>query len=186
MSELRKTPLAEVRWCKLLGDATPGFDRSKPPIWSVEMLFSLKNSEHQEFLDSLEQIYTEEHGKSSRKSQHYLAMKPDPDNKEQVVVSFKLKQFSRKDGSTSEGPTIIDSSRNPWGTKLIGNGSKMIIAFDVYAWSGEAGAGITLQPQMGMVVDLVEYAGKKKATIEDFDPVPGGYVETEVDELVPF
>ena len=180
------TPLAPVKWCKLIGPPVPGFNKTKLE-WSVCMVFSLDNKEHSDFLDSLETIYREEHGKSARKHQHYLPVKPDKDNAGQAIVTFKIQQFTRRDGTTSEPPTIIDSNRNAWGNKLIGNGSKMKLQFDVYAWTGEAGCGITLQPLVGMVVDLVEYVEKERGSVEDFDPVPGGYVGgVASDEEIPF
>jgi len=185
-AEYIKTPLVEVRWCKLVGEPHPAYDRSKPDEWSVDVVLDQRNPEHQTFIESLEQAYVEEHGKSSKRSQYYLPLKPDKDDKNLMILSMKSRCFVRKDGTKSPGPTIIDSNRNPWGGKMIGNGSKMIIAFDWYVWSGTAGNGLTPQPQMAMVVDLVEYESKPKITVDDFEPVPGGYVETQVDELVPF
>ena len=183
MSDLLKTPLAEVRWCKLVGDPHPAYDATKPPEWSVDVVLDSKNPEHQDFIDSLEEHYLQEHGKKSKKSQYYLPIAPDKDNPDLMLFKMKTKCFTRKDGTSSEGPTIIDSNRNPWNGKLIGNGSKMIVAFDWYAWSGAAGCGLTAQPHMAMVVDLVEYNAGPKASIEDFDPIPGGYVETAEEEL---
>ena len=47
----------------------------------------------------------------------------------------------------SEGPVVFDSNNNPWNPqKMIGNGSKIIVAFDIYAWKGNTGAGMTFNP----------------------------------------
>jgi len=70
----------------------------------------------------------------------------------------------------------MDSRQNPWDrSKLIGNGSKIIVAFNVYAWGKgrPGGVGITLQPRKVMGVDLVEYANKNE---DVFGVVEGGYV----------
>lgn len=183
MGQLLKTPLAEVRWCKLLGDARANkFDPSKRPEWSVEMVLDNDNKTHMQWVEEMEGQYDTIHGQA-RKHQHWLPIKPDKEEpRKKTVVRFKVPQFVFKDGRVSEGPTLFDSNKNPWpADKEIGNGSKLIIAFDIYGWSGNTGAGMTFQPRMAQVVDYLPYEGGKKTGVEAFDVVPGGYVEENPD-----
>ena len=47
MSELFSTPIAEVRWCKMLGDAEENkFEPTKNPTWSCELILDPKDPEH--------------------------------------------------------------------------------------------------------------------------------------------
>lgn len=178
MAELLKTPLAEVRWCKLVGDARPNkFDPSKPPGWSVEIVLDNDNKTHMAWVEAMEAKYEELHGEL-KKNANWLPISPDKDEpRKRTVAKFKVPQFTRKDGSVSEGPTLFDAKRNPWPhDQLIGNGSKMIIAFDIYAWKGPTGGGMTFQPRMAQVVDLIPYEAKEQPTATNtFDEVPGGY-----------
>ena len=73
------------------------------------------------------------------------------------MVRFKVPQFKRRDGSLSEGPRIVDARKQPWDGAAIGNGSNVIVAFDIYAWDGENGCGMTFQPRAIQVVEFVPY-----------------------------
>lgn len=174
--ELLKTPLAEVRWAKLLAPQKQ-YDETKPLAWSCELLLSAGSRETQKFLLDMEDQFSVVHPGNVKKSVHAFPWGPDKENKDITVVRFKLPQFTRRDGTTSEGPVLYDSRKNPWDGKEIGNGSKVIIGFDVYAWSGAAGAGMTFQPRAVQVVDLVEF--KRVDPGEAFGVVEGGYVTSD-------
>lgn len=181
MSALLKTPLVEVRWCKLTGDARPNkFDPSKRPEWSVEIVLDNDNKGHMAWVEEMEGLYDKFHG-DKRKHASWLPIKPDKEEpRKKTVARFKLPQFDRRDGGKSEGPTLFDSNKSPWPLgKEIGNGSKMIIGFDIYAWSGSTGAGLTFQPRAAQVVELVEYTAKNANPDEAFEVVNGGYVAEE-------
>ena len=53
------------------------------------------------------------------------------DDGKSTLWTFKLKRFTRKrDGGFTSGPLVVDSHNNLWNHDfLIGNGSKMIIAY---------------------------------------------------------
>lgn len=179
MAELLKTPLAEVRWCKLVGPARENkFDPSKPPAWTVEIVLDNDNKTHMAWVEEMEGKYEELHGPDLKKNANWLPIGPDKEEpRKRTVVKFKVPQFTRKDGTTSEGPTLFDSKRNPWpDNQMIGNGSKLIIAFDIYAWKSPSGGGMTFQPRMAQVVDLIPYEAKEQATSTNvFEEVAGGY-----------
>ena len=186
--ELLASPLAECRWCKILGEAEPNrFEPTKNPTWSIEILLDNGNKEHESFIGSLEKLFLEEHGKSAKKSNNWLACGPDKEDPEKTGVKFKVPCFTRKNGTRSQGPVVFDSQREHWpSSNLSGNGSKVIIAFDIYAWKGPSGAGITLQPKMMQVIELVEYSGGDSPEVDAvFEKIQGGYTLKD-DPEVPF
>ena len=179
--ELIKTPLVEVRWCKLLGAPKANkFDPGKNPEWSVEALLNHDDKTHMAFVEAMEEKFDELHP-GKKKHTSWLPIKPDKDKpREMSVCRLKIPQFTYRDGNTSEGPTVFDSRKNPWNQeKQIGNGSKMIIAFDIYAWESGQGAGLTFQPRMAQVVDLIEYAGKPDVD-SALEVIEGGYIDPDM------
>ncbi len=185
--ELIKTPVGAVRWFKLTGDARPNkFDPTKPPSWSTDLILDNNNEEHQAFLLHMEEQFVSLHGATKRHNKAFpWGPLEDKDRDGKVtkdetstVIRFKASQFTRNDGGTSEGPRIMDSGKHPWDhSKELANGSKVIIAFTIYAWQSPTGAGISLDPKAVMVVDYIPF---NRANAEDlFDAVPGGYVAQE-------
>lgn len=175
--ELLKTPIAEVRWCKLVGPARDNkFDPSKPPSWSTDMVLDNSDRTHMAWLQEMEDQYKLVHGEQRASSKAFPWAEGKDDDKGKTIVKFKLPEFTRKDGTKSEGPTIFDSAKNPWDpTKEIGNGSKICIAFDIYGWSSPSGCGMTFQPKFAQVVELVEFSRANPEAM--FDVVPGGFVD---------
>jgi hypothetical protein len=174
--DILKTPLAEVRWCKLVGPARPNkFDTSKPDSWSTDLVLDSQDKDHMAWLMEMEAQYAAIHGEARMSSKAYPWSEGAGDDAGKIIVKFKLPEFTRKDGTKSEGPTLFDAARNPWDhNKLIGNGSKLIIAFDIYGWKSPSGCGLTFQPRFAQVVELVEYVEKASAE-QLFGIVPGGY-----------
>lgn len=185
--ELIKTPLGEVRWCKLLGEARENYDKNGFE-WTAEMLLDGQDKNVIEFTMMMEQKFHELHGTQAKKNTYWFNCLPDKEDSSKLVLKFKLPCFVQKDGSKSEGPIVMDSRRAPWPTNTeIGNGSKVIIAFSIYPWSNKAGAGMTLQPIKMQVVDLVEYSGGSSFPKDEevFEVIPTGYSVSEK-EQVPF
>jgi hypothetical protein len=181
--ELLKTPLAEVRWCKLVGNARPNtFDPSKPDSWSTDLLLDNANKDHAGWLLQMEGLYATHHGDAKMSNNAFPWKDGTGEDAGKTIVKFKLPEFTRRDGTKSEGPTLFDAAKNPWDPKKeIGNGSKLILAFDIYAWKSPTGHGLSFQPRFAQVVEWIEYVGKAEA---DFDVVPGGFVD--VDQAIPF
>ena len=169
-SELLKTPIVEVRWCKLLGEARPNkFEPTKPPTWGIEILLENDNPEHMSWCESIEAQFDVVHP-GEKKSAYWLPIKPDKEQpRKRQSCRFKLTEFTFKDGNKSEGPVVYDEKGRYWPEeKLIGNGSKMRIGFDIYAWKGPSGAGMTLQPKGAQVVEWLAAPDKKATTASDF------------------
>ena len=154
-----RTPVVEVQWCKLLGEPRINkFEPKKPPTWSIEIVLDNSNPEHMDWVETIENKY-DELLPGKKKSAHWCPVKPHKDEpRKKMTCRFKLPQFTFKDGNTSEGPTVFNKDGSLWPEKqLIGNGSKMRIGFDIWAWGGESttGAGLTLQCRAAQVVEWI-------------------------------
>ena len=163
--DLFRTPLAEVRWAHLISPRQQ-LDKSKPLAWTCDLLLANNDEEARSFLLAMEDQFIALHGSRRRRAEKGFPWKEDKDRpRELTVVRFKLPQFQRRDGSLSQGPRIVDAKKQAWDGRAIGNGSKLILAFDIYDWEGENGCGITFQPRAVQVVHLVPY--------EQLDPTDG-------------
>jgi hypothetical protein len=173
--DIFRTPLAEVRWAHLI---TPRhqLDKSKPKAWTADLLLPNSDEKAQSFLLAMEDQFIALHGSRKRRAEKGFPWKPDKEKPSEItVVRFKVPQFQRRDGSLSEGPRIVDAKKQPWDGAAIGNGSKVVVAFDIYDWDGENGCGMTFQPRAVQVVEFVPY--------EQVDPTDGfeeveGYITT--------
>jgi len=158
--DLKKTPLVEVRWCGLEKEPKKNkFEPSKPATWEIEILLENDNKEHMGWCEEVEGLFDELH-QGKKKSANWLPIKPDKEEpRKRQVCRMKLKQWIR-DGVSSEGPTVFDSKGLIWdSSKAIGNGSKLVIGYDVFAWEGPSGAGLSLQPRAAQVVEHMAYEG---------------------------
>ena len=188
--ELMRTPIVEVRWCKLLGEARPNrFEPTKPPTWEIEILLENDNPEHMAWCEEIENKF-DELLPGERKHTYWLPIKPDKEEpRKRQACRMKLKQFTFKDGNISEGPTVFNKNGSIWPEdKAIGNGSKMRIGFEIYAWKGPSGAGLSLQPRAAQVIEWLaapEGDGKPTtATDFGFEVVKGA--EEALPDGIPF
>lgn len=155
----------EVRWCGLEKEPKKNkFEPSKPATWEVEILLENDNKEHMAWCEEVEGLFDELHP-NEKKSANWLPIKPDKEEpRKRQVCRMKLKQWIR-DGVSSEGPTVFNDKGLMWDSATaIGNGSKMVIGYDVYAWKGPSGAGLSLQPRAAQVVDFIAYEGGNDGT----------------------
>ena len=158
--ELRRTPLIEVRWCGLEKEPKKNrFEPSKPATWEVEILLENDNKEHMAWCEESKTCSTS-YIRAKGNQPTGCRSRPDKDEpRKRQTCRMKLKQWIR-DGVSSEGPTVFDAKGLMWdSSKAIGNGSKLIIGFDVYAWEGPSGAGLSLQPRAAQVVEHIAFEG---------------------------
>lgn len=170
--ETFKTPIGTARWAHLIQPRAQ-FDKTKPPAWSVELLLPATDKNTISFLSAMEDQLTALHGSKKKRSQYAFPFGEDKEDPTMMVVKFKIPQFTKKDGTLSDGPRVVDAKKQPWNGEAIGNGSKIIVAFNVYSWESDTGCGMTFQPRAVQVVELVEYVAKDPAA--DFEEVEGGY-----------
>ena len=152
--ELKRTPIVEVQWCKLLGAPRPPYDPEKPPEWSIEILLDRDNEQHMQWVGEVEKEYETHHG-DAKKSVHWCPVKPyKEDPLKRLSCRMKIPQFINDNGVKSEGPTVYGPEGEFWDhSKLIGNGSKMQLSYTIYAWGkkGGTGSGISLEPRGAQV-----------------------------------
>ena len=183
-TELLRTPIVEVRWCQLLGNARSNkFDPAKNPTWEIEIILENDNPEHVAWCESIEAQFEKLH-EGEKKHTHWLPIKADKEQpKKRQSCRFKLPEFTYKDGNKSEGPVVYDAQGNHWpAEKLIGNGSKMRIGFDIYGWKAPTGAGMTLQPKGAQVIEWIAAPMTKPSSAADF----GFEVAPATESKIPF
>ena len=161
---LKRTPVVEVRWCGL--EKAPKknkFEPTKPRTWEVEILLENDNPKHMAWCEEIEALFDEVH-QGKKKSANWLPIKPDKDQpRKWQVCRMKLKEWVNEKGVASEGPTVFDGTSKEkqglkWDSgKAIGNGSKMVIGYDVFGWNTSSGSGLSLQPRAAQVIDHVAY-----------------------------
>lgn len=173
-SELMSTPVLEIQYCQLLGSprkqnfkADDGSEKLRQ--WTIDALLDSQIAEHLEWIENVESQYEINFGTNKSKATHWCPIKenkafPVARNEAQrfYIAKFKTNEFIRSDGTTNEPPIVYDIYGNKWPEeKLIGNGSKMKIAYTIYAWGAgsKSGAGLTLQPVQAMVMEHVAYSG---------------------------
>lgn len=185
------TPVVEVRWFKLDEAVDLYRPKANQKEFTVDLILDESVAEEKAFLERVEQHYLDEHGKNSRRSQYAISIKPDVDADKKPTGKTKLsmKVYSWQDKTNptewSPGPTIMDAAKNPWPFgREVGNGSKCKIQYSVYAWGGDNGSGITLQPHVVQVVEWVEREESPQGDVSAFEPVPGGFVVDQAEEIV--
>jgi hypothetical protein len=88
-----------------------------------------------------------------------------------------LKQYARSKDGTFRPMSVKDSERNPFPSdKRVGNGSKINASYFPKEYT-QYGGGVKGYLNGIQVVELVEY------TTDDFDVVPGGYVNQEASDI---
>jgi hypothetical protein len=191
-SETYFTPQAPARYCFLI-TARAQLDESKPKAWTCDLVLSNDNPKHQAFLDKLKQRFTDIHGTVKKRSDKGEPWKPDKTDPTKTVVKFKTLEFVREDGSKAKGPQIIDAKRSLWDGSAIGNGSELIIKFQISSWDRkQEGVGISLHPTAAQVVQFV--AREEQDATDGFEEQEGGYAvaptgyvdEFASDEEAPF
>ena len=181
-SDIYFSPAAPARYCFLI-TARAQLDESKLKAWTVELMLSNDNPQHQAFLDKLKQRFTDVHGTVKKRSDKGEPWKPDKTDATKTVVKFKTLEFVREDGSKAAGPQIIDAKRQRWDGSGIGNGSELIIKFEVSAWDRkQEGVGISLHPKAVQVVKLVPR--EDEDATEGFEEIEGGYAVADAGGFV--
>lgn len=172
-SQLQLTPAAPCRWFECLGQPRTNRDEpDKAPAWGLRLILDPANPDHMAWLQDMEDKVVEALGKK-RKSKWAYPWSHEEEAGE-VIIRFKCKQFQRRDGTLSEGPTVVDSRKTPWPQDVeIGNGSVVKVAFRLYQWDGPgtSGSGVTFEPQAIQVIEHVPY--ERVNAVDAFEEVEG-------------
>ena len=168
------TPPAPCRWAKVLDrNGYKAYDDNAPNEWSIELILDPKDKDHAAFMLKAEDLYAEHHG-DTRKNSYWLPIREgEKDDTGMNICRFKTKMRAFKDGNMTEPPTVEDTERRPWPEdKLIGNGSVVRVAFEVYAWKAASGAGMTFQPKIIQVVEHIPHTGGGGSSGNPFSDSP--------------
>ena len=88
-----------------------------------------------------------------------------------------LKQYARSKDGSFRPMSVKDAERNPFpSSKRVGNGSKVNVSYYPKEYT-VYGGGVKGYLNGVQIVDLVEYSA------DDFDVVPGGYVNEEASDI---
>lgn len=179
--EIKVSPRGEALWAKILGE--PQGYENDPKAWTVSLLLDPQDPETIAFVELLEKEFETHHGKIQKVAAHGWPFGEETvkDEKGRAVPTGKLKfNFKRKElwpsGDPMGAPVVVDAKKNLWPSEqLIGNGSKIKVAYSTYGWNGPSGKGMSLELHSVQVLDLVSY---KNEAADPFAEEDGYVVET--------
>tara|TARA_E500000331_G_scaffold332206_1_gene355208 strand:- start:919 stop:1473 length:555 start_codon:yes stop_codon:yes gene_type:complete len=141
-------------------------------VFSISVLVPEEEAQEMcEHLDGLAKKKLAEEIKNNPKRKDLTLRTPyapatDKDGNETGEIEFKFKlkaKFQSKDGKWfTQKPIVVDSKRTPITKEtLIGNGSKVKVAFDIvpYAMMSSKTCSVSLRMKGVQVITLVEYQG---------------------------
>lgn len=180
--ELIVSPRGEAAWAKILGE--PVAYEDNPRAWSITLLLDPSDPETIAFVERLEGVFQGFHGTGAKVAANGwpFADETAPDEKGRKVRTGRLQfNFKRKQetarGFLKPAPLVVDAKKNLWPEgELIGNGSKVKVAFTPWSWSTQTGKGMSLELESVQVLDLVPYA--KPDPVAAFEEEDGYVAET--------
>lgn len=138
-------------------------------------------------MDKIASFYQDYAGKKLNPSDNTAFKFEEDDNGERtgnVLFRVKAKNRRTKTGEIwDRKPKLVDAGGQP--TKAhVGGGSTIRIGCEMYCWEAAGRKGVSLQPMIVQVIDLVQDTGK--VSLEEFGiEAEDGYVSTE-DEMASF
>ena len=91
-------------------------------------------------------------------------------------VTIKRK-YTRKDGTKNSAPRVVDSKKTPVSPDvLIGNGSKVNVAFDTYDYNVGGNQGVGSSLKAVQVIKLIEYSPSEN--LDEFSEESGYQAKT--------
>lgn len=172
------TPVGDAFWAKCFEPEEDRFDEGKPRTWSISWCGDQSAKETVALMQQIEEEFARIHGEGAKPSKNAWPFRDqtDKDGKATGLLEFRFKRNeTTKKGNVLPPPAVYDSHKNPWpsGT-LIGNGSKVKVAFSVWGWEDKFGKkGVSLSFDALQVLDLVPYQQRDPG---DAFGVENGYV----------
>lgn len=91
-------------------------------------------------------------------------------------ITIKRK-YTRKDGTKNSAPRVVDSKKTPISPDdLIGNGSKVNVAFDTYDYNVGGNQGVGSSLKAVQVIKLIEYSPSE--SLDEFSEESGYQAKT--------
>lgn len=182
--QMLTTPVGDAYWAKCFEPEEDRFDEDKPRAWSISWCGDQNDKGTVALMQKVEEEFARIHGEGAKPSKNAWPFREqtDKDGKATGLIEFRFKKNeTTKKGHTLAAPAVYDSHKNPWPEGvLIGNGSKVKVAFSAWGWEDKFGKkGVSLSFEALQVLDLVPYERKDPG---DAFGVENGYVaETPAD-----
>ena len=172
------TPVGDACWAKCFDPEPDRFDEGKPRSWSISWCADQSGKEALALMQTIETEFARIHGEAAKPSKNAWPFKEqtDRDGKATGLMEFRFKKNeTTKKGQVLQAPAVYDSHKNLWPAgELIGNGSKVKVAFSAWGWEDKFGKkGVSLSFEALQVLDLVAY--ERTAPVDAFG-VENGYV----------
>ena len=180
------TPVGNAYWAKCFEPEEDRFDEGKPRCWSISWALDQDCQATLALMQTIEEEFARIHGDGAKPSKNAWPFKEqtDKDGKPTGLMEFRFKKNeTTKKGMVLQAPAVYDSHKNLWPAgELIGNGSKVKVAFSVWGWEDKFGKkGVSLSFEALQVLDLVPY--ERTAPADAFGVENGYVVETPADSF---
>jgi hypothetical protein len=180
------TPVGDAFWAKCFEPEEDRFDEGKPRCWSISWCGDQTDKETLALMQTIEAEFTRIHGDGAKPSKNAWPFREqnDRDGKPTGLMEFRFKKNeTTKKGIVLQAPAVYDSHKNLWPAgELIGNGSKVKVAFTAWGWEDKFGKkGVSLSFEALQVLDLVPY--ERKAPADAFGVENGYVVDTPADSF---
>lgn len=182
------TPVGDAYWTKCFEPEEDRFDEGKPRSWSISWCGDQSSKEVLSLVQTIEEEFARIHGDGAKPSKNAWPFREqiDKEGRATGLLEFRFKKNeTTKKGATLSAPAVYDSHKNPWPEGvLIGNGSKVKVAFRAWGWEDKFGKkGVSLSFEGLQILDLVPY--ERKGPSEAFGIENGYVVETPADAFTP-
>jgi hypothetical protein len=172
------TPVGDACWAKCFDPEPDRFDEEKPRSWSISWCADQSGKAAMALMQTIEAEFARLHGEGAKPSKNAWPFKEQIDREGNAtgLMEFRFKKNeTTKKGQTLQAPAVYDSHKNLWPAgELIGNGSKVKVAFSAWGWEDKFGKkGVSLSFEALQVLDLVPY---ERTAPADVFGVENGYV----------
>ena len=180
------TPVGNAYWAKCFEPEEDRFDEGKPRCWSISWALDQDCQATLSLMQTIEEEFARIHGDGAKPSKNAWPFKEqtDKDGKPTGLMEFRFKKNeTTKKGMVLQAPAVYDSHKNLWPAgELIGNGSKVKVAFSAWGWEDKFGKkGVSLSFEALQVLDLVPY--ERTAPADAFGVENGYVVATPADSF---
>ena len=174
-----RTPVGQAYWAKVFEPEEDRFDSEKPRSWSISWAAPSDDPGAIGLMQDIEAEFARIHGEGAKPSKNAWPFREqtDKDGNPTGLLEFRFKKNEKtRKGQVLQPPTVYDSRKNLWPANggLIGNGSKVKVAFSAWGWEDKFGKkGVSLSLEAVQVIDLVPYERKDPGELFEAE---SGYV----------
>lgn len=184
--QMLTTPVGNAYWAKCFEPEEDRFDEGKPRCWSISWALDQDDPATLGLMQTIEEEFSRINGEGAKPSKNAWPFKEqtDKDGSPTGLMEFRFKKNeTTKKGMVLQAPTVYDSRKNLWPAGvLIGNGSKVKVAFSVWGWEDKFGKkGVSLSFEALQVLELVPY--ERTAPGDAFGVENGYVVDTPADSF---